>query len=154
MSVYLTTLVATSALVGICSFLSFSEGEDKGLRVASSVILVYALSLPLVTLFKEEINFEALGGDYPDISFLDTEFSKSAEQSFADGVEAMLTEKFSLSPDNVEIVLFGFDTKSMRAEKIKVILTGSSVFADARGIEAAVSCAGLGECEVEIGARG
>ncbi len=152
MSMYLSSLIAVSAMVGICSFLSFGE-DEKGLKIAASVILVYTVSLPAVSLIKEAVNFEFR--DYfsepPDYSFEDTEFSKNAEQSFGEGVKNMIVKDFSLSSEDVRVVLFGFDAKLMKAEKIKIIMTGSAVASDARGIEYAVTSAGLGECEVEIG---
>ena len=153
MSAYLSSLVAISALVGICSFLSYSETTDRGLKIAVSVILVYTVILPAVTLVREavEFDFDYYQSEIPEVSFEDTEFSKTAEQSFADGIKKMIAENFSLSSDEVKVFVFGFDGKRMKAEKIKIILTGTAIVADARRIAYAVSLAGLGECEVEIG---
>lgn len=155
MSMYLSSLISVSALVGICSFLSFFESEDKGLKIAASVILTYTLMLPAVSLVKEavDLEFREQASEDLDFPFEDTEFSKVSERSFCEGVKNMIASDFSLSPSEVRVVAFDFDARQMKARKIKIILSGAAVTSDARGIEYAVASAGLGECEVELSGK-
>jgi len=153
MSEYLISLVLISALVGISSYLSFSGSGDKMLRAVSSLLVVYVIFTPVVALVEGLEEFES--NEYEIEEFLpsidESEFGKNAKAAFEDGVERFVCEKFSFEEDEVKVAAFEFDSVTMKAEKIKIILSGMAVYADARAVSYAVSSAGLGECEVEIG---
>ena len=51
---------------------------------------------------------------------------------------------------SADVFVFNFDATTMTAEKIKIILGGSAVFADNRMISERIADEGLGACEVEL----
>lgn len=155
MSAYLTGLISISALVGVCSYISYGEKQDKCLKAASSLILIYIVFSPAVTLIKDVVDFENYGESLSDYieSIGETELGKSAEESFCDGIKKYVCDQFSLSQDEIDVRVFGFDFEKMRAQKIKIILSGKAVFADNRAISDRVTKNGLGECEVELSVK-
>lgn len=155
MSAYLTSLIAISALVGISSYLSYSEDKGIFLRAATSLLVVGVIISPLVTLIREAEKFRI--DEYTLEEYLfdieDSEYARSAKEAFEEGVKKFICQSFSLEESEVRVVALGFDTLDMKAEKIKVILHGGAAYADARSIAYEISSAGLGECEVEIGVK-
>ena len=151
MTGYLAGLIAVSSLVGICSYLSFGEG-DGFMRTATSLILVYVVISPFLTLVNESEELRPYDFKIEDFESTldDTQFGKNAEEAFADGVRRAVSEHFMLSENNVRVVLIEFDSNNMRAEKIKILLSGKAVLADSRAIASYVYESGLGECEVEL----
>ena len=151
MNEYLSGLISISSMVGVCSFIFYGEREDKVLRVASSLIVVYVTVLPIVSLIGA-LDVEGVGGASLDsfLSHEETLIGGSAEEAFSVGVKRYVAERFSLSEDDISVRVTGFSYTSMRAEKIKIILSGKAVFADNRAIAEEISRSGLGECEVEI----
>lgn len=153
MNDYLCGLIAISALVGISSYLSYGERQDKALRAASLLILVcVAVSVP-VAFIKENPNFDFSDISISDLVIEDTQLGKDAREAFCDGVAEFVSSEFSIPKEEIEVVAFDFDLGAMRAERIKVILSGRAVLADNRAVAAAVKDAGLGECEVELNVK-
>ena len=155
MSGYLTTLIAISILVGVCSYISYGEKQDKCLKAAASLIILYAISSPVVTLISDAEKYQIYDADIQDSirDMEETEFFQSAQEAFCEGIEKYVCEKFSLSGDEVKVVVFDFDVENMRAKNIRIILSGKAAIADNRAIAALVSDSGLGECEVMIGVK-
>ena len=155
MNAYLTGLIAMSALVGVSSYVSYGENRDKYLKAASSLILIYIIISPTVTLVREAAEFKDYSGSVSEYigSIDESEFAESAEAAFCEGIEKYVCEKFSLSEDEVYVRAFGFDCKNMKAEKIKIILSGSAALSDNRAIAEEVRNNGLGECEVELSVK-
>ena len=154
MSEFLSCLISVSSLVGVSAFLSYGEREDKILKIASSLILAYVTVLPVVTLIRD-FDYDA-SVDLGDGSFMyieDTLIGEEAENAFCKGIEKYISERFSLSSEEITVRVFGFEYTSMKAEKIKVILSGKAVFADNRAIAEEIEKNGLGECEVELSVK-
>ena len=155
MNVYLASLIATSALVGISSYISFSDTGGGTVRTALSLIIICTVINPVVSLVREVERLEI--GEYELEEFIpeinESEFGKNAKDAFEDGVKKFICEKFSLNDSEVRVVLIGFDTINMKTEKIKVTLYGDGAYSDLRGIAYEISSLGVGECEVEIGVR-
>ena len=155
MSAYLLSLVAISAIVGVCSYASYGDRDDKYLKAASSLILVYVIISPLVAIIRDvaEYNFN---GDFSLDSFEsinDTELADKAESAFCEGVEKYICDKFSLSEGEVKAVTFEFNCKNMTARKIKIILSGRAALADSRAIAEEIRSKGEWECEVELSVK-
>ncbi len=152
MSQYLITLVAVSALAGISAYASYGEREEKGAKFAMALILVYVTVAPVITLFYSFVTdvFYSYGEQAPDISVEDTEFAENAEEAFALGIKKLLREDFSVEESDSEVLLFGFDSIKMRAEKIKIVLKGKGALADNRGIVERIEEMNIGKCEVEL----
>lgn len=152
MSEYVIMVVAATALVSLASLLSYSGGTSGAARTATSVILLYVVITPAISFFGS-MDFERdfdLGSYSEDYEMDETLYYETARAAFCDGIESFVREHFGLPDGALEVVTFGFDASKVSAEKIKIILKGAVVTADARGIEAAVEAEGLGECEVEL----
>ena len=152
---YVLGLVAISSIVGMCSFISYGDAEDRYLKMAASLLIVYSMVLPVVTLVRDAFQYDFYV-DLPDSvadSINDTQLSDDAEAAFCEGIKKYICADFSLSSDEVSVKAFGFDVINMRAEKIKVILRGRAVLADNRAIAEEIVASGLGECEVELSVK-
>ena len=152
MNTYFISLFAISAAASIAGYLSYGEKHDKALKSALAIILVYFIASPTVTLVTNlfDSDFHKTIFSRPEFSFSDTEFSENAEVAFAEGIVKFVSEEFSLSAENIEVFVIGFDAKSMKAEKVKIILKGGAALADNREIADRIEREGLGACEVEL----
>ena len=146
-------MVAT-AIVALGGLMSYSEegSVSRTLRSALSLLLLYTVASPIVTVIADigDISIDSIVESAPEPDTDDPEYYKVAEEAFCEGIRKMVCESHSIGADDVAVYAFDFDFKSMSAKTIKIILSGSAAYADARGIAATVSDAGLGECEVEL----
>ncbi len=155
MSAYLSGLIVISALVGISSYVSYSDDKEKILRTATSLLVISVIITPIITVVKEAEKIEIAGSSLEEYlsDIDDSEYGKSVKEAFEEGVKRFVCQTFSLSDSDVRVAALNFDCLTMKAEKIKVILYGNAAYADARGIAYEISAAELGKCEVEIGVR-
>ena len=148
MEEYLTSIFAVSAVTAILSLVSYKGGEGVT-KFAFAVLVVYTALVPL-----SEIAEKIKNEDY-DFSIVlpqpgESDYTKSVEKAFCQGVGEYICSELSLDEKDVRVSAVGFDFEGMRAELIKVTLSGMAVFADRIKIEGLVESAGLGECEVQI----
>ena len=150
---YLGAVVVMSAILGLISYVSYPGSSEKTVKFAASVLLLYTALTPLLS-FAGKITSGDLDNLLADFDVespqIDDEYIKVAESAFKDGIFELLNSRFSVAEENAEIFVFGFDFRSMKADKIKIILLGDGVVADFRGIESYITGAGLGECEVNV----
>lgn len=151
MTEYLALAVAISALVAIGGILIYSEEHGKEARAAMGIILLCTVAIPPIkaTLALSDLDVGGLFEDIGDIGG-NSALEEAAGESFCEGVEKMLCDKFSLDEGDVAVYVFGLDTSTMRADKITVVLRGRGALADLRGIESLVEDSRLGNCEVKI----
>ena len=150
---YLISVVVMSATLGFISYASYPSGSERAVKFATSVLLLYTVLTPIVAIVGELDNngFESVLGDTGTVKpEEDGAYLEVAEESFKEGIRKLLFTKYGIKEDDVKVRVYGFDFKTMSAEKIKVILSGNEVFADWRGISAYISGSGLGECEVVL----
>ena len=88
-----------------------------------------------------------------DSSIIGEGYEAVAEEAFSRGVASAVADEFSLDEKNLRVELYGFDFENMKAERIRVILSGRAALADYKGIEKYVNGLDIGvcECEIEIG---
>ena len=149
---YLGAVVVMSAILGLISYISYPTGSESTVKFAASVLLLYTALTPLLG-FADKItngNFDIILGSFDDGIQIGDEYIEVAESAFKDGIFELLDTRFSVDKENAEVFVFGFDFRSMRAEKIKILLFGSGAVADFRGIENYITESGLGECEVNV----
>lgn len=149
MSEYFTTVVLVSALVALFELFSYSGGEDKGERLAISVIMIYLIIspfVPIVESLKEtdisdffEEGAALSGGAYIEVG----------EDAFREGIAKLLSEKWGLSENQTVVTVTGFDFNTMKAEYIIITLLSKGATVDFHEIEAYIEEAGLGLCEVK-----
>ena len=149
---YLVSVIIMSASLGFISYLEYSQGMGKATKFAASVLLLYTVLTPIVSFVStlDENDLDVFFSDTGADNFEDGAYAEVAEQSFKDGICKLLFTKYGVESENAEVIVYGFDFSSMSAEKIKIILSGTDVLSDWRGIGAYISKSGLGECEVTI----
>lgn len=144
MTDYLFSLFGLCALLGALSLIHYNP--DGAERRASRVLFAAALVLPLIdaVISLGSLSLPSIpdteGGEYIEV----------AEAAFSDGIARAVAERFSIPRDSISVVPTGFDFRRMRAEKIKITLSGIAALADGRAIREFIEGCGLGECEVKI----
>ena len=143
MKEYALMLFGLCLVLSTLSLLSFKEGSVK---LALGIIAIYLILSPLAKIdFDFDNSFEitlpesAEGG-----------YSEVAKDAFERGISSSVADKFSLEAELVSAEAVGFDFNFMRAEEIKITLTGRAVFADRRAIEEYINKMEIGACTVEI----
>ena len=148
MSKYAIGVFAVCLISGVATLLSHSSGRME--KVAIGIISLYIIIAPVAAEFQSfDLNgwLSSLGGgDYE----IDSEHSAILEDAFAEGVSAALSDKFSFDRNDVRVRVYGFDSKNLRAERIRIILSGTAALCDYKAVERYIGGLGLGECEVEI----
>ena len=147
MTEYLFSLFGMCALLGALSLIHYgNDGREKN---ASRILFAAALILPLFDAFH---SFEGALPELPPYEDTGTgEYIEVARVAFEDGIAGLVCERFSLSAGEVKVESTGFSFADMRAEKIKITLSGRAILADRGAIRRLVEGYELGECEVRIG---
>ena len=148
MSEYMAGIVLFSALISFAELISYSSGEDKGERLAISVVLIYCIVAPLIPLAESFADFdiseiipegeELSGGAYIEVS----------EEGFREGILSLVVDKWGLLREETVVTVTGFDFETMTAERIIITLLSRGVSVDFHEIENYIEKAGLGVCEV------
>ena len=130
--------------------MKLSYGSADSSRLAIAIITIYVITAPLVSAIKDA-DFE---GVFREIQVNEGDFGAEyeayAESAFEQGICLAVAKEFSLDESNIEALASGFDFQKMRAERIKVILSGRAATGDYRLIEEYLNNLDIGECEVEI----
>ncbi len=150
---YVISVVACAVLVALGGMICHGGATSGAAKSCASLVLLYTVTVPLISALPDLDSFDLnsyLDGIRVEVDEEDSSYYEGVRDAFAEGVEKMVCEKFSLDGEEVRVVVFEFDLQKMNAEKIKIILSGSSASANSRGIVAAVEEAGLGKCEVEL----
>jgi hypothetical protein len=147
MKEYLIGVLAVSALASLGALLSYKE-DDKSVRLAFSVLLAFAVLMPL----SGAVGSFASGGlpsiELPDGS-TEGEYIEVARSAFCEGVKSMVCLKFSLESEEVALGVSGFDFESMRCDTVELTLYGKAAFADFDALEKYIK-ESLGGCNVKI----
>lgn len=148
MSEYAIGVFAICLVGGVLMKLSYGSGDMS--RVAILIITVYVIAAPTVDVIKDT-DFNAL---FDKVQVSDSqhreEYEKLTRQAFEKGVCAAVAIEFSIDEGDIEAVASGFDPEKMKAEVIKVILSGRAALYDFRLIEKYINELNIGECRVEI----
>lgn len=149
LSEYFVSVVLVSMLVAFFELFSYSGGEEKGERLALSVIVIYLIISPLLPIVEGLSDFDISEITGEDATLTGGTYFEVSEQAFKNGIEKLLLEKWGLEKSNAVVTVVGFDVNKMKAERIIITLLSGAASVDFREIEACVSEAGLGECEVK-----
>ena len=150
MGEYILSAIVISAVFAILGSLSYSQSTEGRERIALSVLLLYFLVFPLPGIAHGIADFDVSIFDGQVVLPEDGEYELVAREAFCEGVREAVSDKYGIKKDGIEVGVVGFDFGKMRAEKIKILLSGVGALADWRSIEKYVTELGLGECEVEI----
>ena len=151
MGEYFVLVVVTSTVLGFFTFLSYSPLNDRLIKAAASLLLLYTVLLPTVNAVKKLGSFiDSPVFDFSLDGVSQGECEAVAQKAFIAGIHKLLFTKYEIDEADAEVVVYGFDFQTMRAEKIKILLWGKAIYADLRGIREYLNSLNLGECEVEI----
>lgn len=148
MSEYAIGVFVISAVVGICSHIAY-KGKSDPSRLALAIILLSVVVSPIADM---TLDGSLVGVEY-DESIIGDGYEGVAEQAFGRGILSAVADEFSLDEENLRVEIDGFDFEKMRAERIRVILSGRAALADNKSIEKYINGfdRGVCECEIEIG---
>lgn len=151
MSEYAIGVFVISALVGILAHLSY-KGRGDPSKLALAIVMLYVVVSPIAAM-TEELDFDSIFDVKYDSSIIGWGYEGVAEEAFSEGILSAVANEFSLSEDDLRVEVGGFDFENMKAEKIRVILSGRAALADYKGIEKYLNGLDIGvcECEIEIG---
>lgn len=151
MSEYAIGVFVISALVGLLSHLSY-RGRGDPSRLALAIVMLYVVISPLATM-TDKLDFDSIFEVEYDSSIIGGGYEGVAEDAFCEGIVSAVANEFSLSENDLRVEVRGFDFEKMKAEKIRVILSGRAALADYKGIEKYINGLSIGvcECEIEIG---
>ena len=149
LSEYFASVVLISSLVAFFELFSYSGGEEKGERLAVSVIMIYLIISPLIPIVEglSDFDISEITGTGAEIS--DGAYLEVSEESFKEGIAKLLYEKWGLEKNKTVVTVVGFDFNKMKAEYIIITLLSKGASVDFHEIEAYIEEAGLGECEVK-----
>ena len=150
MTEHFALVFAVAFAASVASLVSYDGGKGVAARGAISIVLLLAVSQPVIAFASELSELRA-----PTFSGFDTEevgeYERVAEEAFAQGVAKLIAEEFSLSEKNISVKTEGFDVSNMSAEKIFVTLYGRAALCDPGAIEKFINNYGFGVCYAEIG---
>lgn len=149
---YLLSVAAVSVVCAACTLISYKGVNDKGTKIALSILLLYSAATPAIAFVSgfSDLTLDAPETELPDASLEDSLYYTAARDAYAEGISRFVCDEFSLESACVAVQVYGFDLQRMRSEKIKIFLSGRAISADTRRIKAAVEGLQLGECEVEL----
>ena len=152
MGEYIIGVVAASVMLGGVGALAYPGSSEKIVKSAVAVLLLYCVAVPGVKLIDGLSEFDFSYFELPSFEGVISggEYESVSKEAFALGVEKLVMEKYNISTEEISVSIEGFDFQNMRAEKIKILLSGGAVAKDYFAIEQYVRDAGLGECEVNI----
>lgn len=148
MSEYFIGVFSVCLVGGICLTLAYGQGRGESLTVG--IIILWVILSPIG---ESLAHFDPDGWldsveipEYKD----ESEIGAVIEDAFADGLARAVAEKFSLRKENIRVRLYGFDRNKLRAERIRIILSGGAALADYKAVEKYINEMDIGECNVEI----
>ena len=146
---YLVTSCVMAVVIGVASYISYPGASERTVKLCTSLIFLYALLSPAVSMLQRLPSYKVdFDGILEDTEAGDGTYKQVAEEAFAEGIRQLLFTKYGLNENNLRVFVIGFEFEKMRAERIKIILSGKGALADWRGIEEYITESGLGECEV------
>ncbi len=147
MAEYFVSLVSVAAVSSLAALFAFRP-DDRWYRFSVSAVLLYTVILPLVSLFSQlrYTDFESLKPELP--AFSDSAYAECGEEAFVLGVRRLVSDKYEIPISDVTVELSGFDAVSMRAEKIKIVLSGEGHSVDFRRVRDYLNKCEIGKCEV------
>lgn len=142
-------IFAVCVLGGLLGMITHKDFTSVQKLLFGVIILSVVLS-PAVEMV-ENLNVDSLLEIFDaSVEMPEYSYESVAEDAFAKGIATSVAQEFSLKTENIRIKLYGFDFEKMRAEKIRIVLSGSAAMSDYRAVADYVNKMNIGECEVEI----
>lgn len=148
---YIIMALALSGTLGIIGAASHPVLAREG-QMAIGALCLLSLAVPIVGALSAL--FELPQFDFGEAEVAgDSVYAKTVEAAFVEGARAYVAAEYGLDASEVAVDIDGFDELSMRAEFIKITLSGGAAFANVTAIREAVRSelvAEGGECKVVI----
>ena len=152
MNEYFISVFVICTVTGILGLLSYNN-KNGAERAALGIILLFVVLSPIseiITSFNsEDFDPENILADMQP----ETGLSEALAAALCDGICRAVGEEFSLDDGELTATVYGFDVKNMKAEKIRILLTGRAALSDSKAIKEFVEKMEVGECEVRIELR-
>lgn len=148
MSEYMISVFGICLVGGACTILAYGQGRVESLVVG--IITLWIILLPIadcIRHFEPDNWLDSI--EIPDYT-TNSQIGEVIEDAFAQGVTDSVAEKFSLNSEDIRVRLYDFDDGKLRADRIRIILSGRAVFADYKAIEKYINEMDIGVCNVEI----
>ena len=149
MSGYFVSVFGICVCVGALGLLSYND-KNNAERCALGVILLYVVLSPVAQIIgeldRDEFDLESFSAGIE----ADDGYSEVTEAAICDGICHAVSSEFSFPDDEISVRLYGFDFGQMRAEKIRVLLSGRAALSDNKAVKEYIDEMGVGECEIEI----
>ena len=146
MKEYVSAILLVSVLLSVGGRLIFDRRFSSVTRLLFSLILLSALALPLADIFGKLAMPELVLPEIGDAS----EFDMEVEQAYALGIRRALCSEFSLSEDEVRVVLSDFSPEEIARTHVRVFLSGRAALADRLGMENYLKDGGIVSCEITV----
>ena len=146
---YAVMIFAVAAVICVSGFVAYKGARDVSVRFALGVILIYTVLSPITEWLSGESGEPAFELEFDEGDF-SADYIEVTKDAFCLGIERAVCEEYGLNGEGVAVSVVGFDFGNMRAEKIRVILSGAAALADRKSIERYVDAMGRGVCEVGI----
>ncbi len=134
--------------VAFSSFSMYSGSKNSASDFALGTILLAALAVPFVSFISSISKFDFSTDGFSSGDYSSSIASDSVEEAFCKGIKFAVSEKFSLNSEQIEVECDMADYKALKAEKIRITLSGKAAYADFHAIEEYIEEQKLGECEV------
>ena len=141
--------ITLSLFISVVSVMSHPSYKAE-CNMALGILSLASLAVPILSLFGSL-------GEFPELdSFPESDLSggvvEVTEEAFSEGIERSVGDKYGIPSGEVSVMVSGFSFGKMTADKIIVVLSGTSVTADSRGISDFVreNFCPEGHCEVKL----
>ncbi len=143
--------IASALALGVIAALAVSLSHEKYRGVVGflmSLLVILPLISPIFSIIGGEFSLPEFEEYLPGAGYIEI-----SERAYVSGAKTALAEEFSIEEENISFSGSDFDFEKMRFGKISVVLSGSAVFADTKGIEKWLTdnfTLSGGKCEVVI----
>lgn len=144
---YFLSVFSVLLLVSSIGIVCYDGGKSE--KRALGIISAFIILSPIISAIGN-LNLSYIPEFNMTDSLPDEDCSTVIEEAFAEGIVTAISDEFLLKEENIRVKIKNFNMNEMKCEEIKIILTGSNVIADRRGVEKYVNSLGVGECSVEI----
>ncbi len=149
MTEYMAGVFVLSGFFSLLGHISYKSQLDGVRKFALGLLLFFVTASPLIKLLGGLSDLE-ISDIIPDTGSITDGDTAIYEEAFSDGIASLISEKFEIKRSDIRVLTEGFDISGWRCEKIRVILSGSGLFADYHRIEDYINGLEIGECEAEI----
>jgi hypothetical protein len=146
--------VALGALVGISSLVSYSSANERVIRSAISLIVLFTVASPVVSAAGRLVDlYESGAFEVGDVEITGGAYDEVSERAFCEGVAKYVWQVSGIDREQVRVLVYGYDAQEVKCENIKIILGEGGALVDHRRLRERVLSEimnGKGECTVEI----